>query len=131
MTTIIVFFSSLFLAAALISFKAVELRCGKRNATLSLICRLDSGIEIFICGLKFRWLQLLQSLRYLVFIRMKTACKNLLEKAEEKIINEYKAKQSSIMGHKDILNKGSVSFYLKKITEDRSIGERGKIEEVL
>jgi hypothetical protein len=47
------------------------------------------------------------------------------------ILAEYRKRQEVIMGRKNIANKGSVSFYLKKITEDKKEGEKGKIEDSL
>ena len=131
MATIIVFASSLLVMLALIFFKAIELKCGKRNFVLSFICRLDSKLDKFISYLKFKALQLIQSVRYIALVQAKIVCKNLLEKVEEKIMNEYKIRQSAIMGHKNILDKGSASFYLKKITEGKSNGQKGKIEETM
>ncbi|MFH0804469.1 MAG: hypothetical protein V1896_02620 [Candidatus Zambryskibacteria bacterium] len=128
MTTIVVFASSLFATIALVSFKAVELKCGKKNFAMSCICRLDDKSDKFVSGLKFKALQLIQSTRYIMLVQIKAVCKNLLHKVEERIAHEYKMKHTMIMGQKDIINKGSVSFYLKKITEGKSGGERGKIE---
>jgi len=128
MTTIIVFASSLLVALALLLFKAIELRCGKKNFALSCICRLDEKSDKFVSGFKFKILQFIQSVRYIILIQTKAICKNLLYKIEGKIANEYKIRRTMIMGQKDIVSKGSVSFYLKKITEGKSNGEKGKIE---
>jgi hypothetical protein len=55
--------------------------------------------------------------------------KNLFDKAKEKMVSEYKIRQDIIMGHKNIIDRGSASFYLKKITEHKENGMRGKIVE--
>jgi len=128
MATIIVFASSLFVALVLVSFKAIELRCGKRNFALGFICRFDGKLNKLISNLKFKTLQLIQSARYIVLIQIKAVCKDLLDKVEEKIANEYKIRHTMIMGHKEIVNNGSVSFYLKKITEHKGNREKGKID---
>ena len=129
MATIVIFVSSLLIASALIFFKAVELKSGKRNFALGFLCRLDAKSEKLISDLRFRWSQLAQSVRYIALVQTKIICKNLLDKIEEKIMNEYRAKQSAIiMGHKNIINRGSVSFYLKKIAENKGVGEKGRIE---
>jgi hypothetical protein len=129
MATIIVFASSLSIASVLVGVKAFELRCGRKNAALGLLCQLDSKFDRFIADLKFRTLQLVQSVRYILFVQSKIVFRDLTNKLIEKIIHEYKIRQSTIMmGHKEIVSNGSASFYLKKITEDKSNGERGKIE---
>ncbi len=132
MATIVVFALSLLVASALLVLKAVELRRGRKNMVLEFMGRLDAKSEILVSSLKFRGLQLIQSLRYIALVQTKTICKNLLDKVEEKIMNEYRARQSAIMmGRKNISGNGSASFYLKKITENKDSGEKGKIEENL
>lgn len=128
MATIIVFGSSLSLASILLGVKAFELKRGKKNAVLALLCQLDSRLDKLMSSLKFRMLQLVQSVRYILFVQSKIFFRSLADKAIEKITHEYKTRQSTIMGHKEILNKGSASFYLKKITEHKGNGEKGKIE---
>ena len=126
---IIIFASALFLAFLLISIKAVELKCGKRNSAFNLLCRLDHKSEKLVDDLKLHWHQLTQSGRYLISVRLKILIKNWIVKIIEKVINEYKNKQSTIMGHRDIILGGTASsFYLKKIAETRN-GDKGKIED--
>ena len=131
MATIVVFASSLFIASAFVSVKAVELKYGRKNIILRLIGKFDSKCDNCVSGFKFKGLQLVQSVRYIVLVQIKEICKDLFKKAEEKIISEYKKRRDVVMGKKDIADKGSVSFYLKKITEDKSNGEKGKIEDSL
>jgi hypothetical protein len=132
MATIIVFASSLSVASVLVGVKAFELRRGRKNAALGLLCRLDSKFDRLMADIKFRMLQLVQSVRYILFVQSKIFFKNLLHQVMEKIIQEFRAKQNTIMmGHKEISSNGSASFYLKKITEDKSNGEKGKIEDSL
>lgn len=128
MTTIIVFASSLLIALVLLFTKAAELKFGKRNIILNLIGKFDYKCDKCISDFKFGSLQLVQSVRYIMLVQIKGICIDLFNRAKEKILNEYKTRQNIIMGHKDIIDKGSVSFYLKKITEDKYNGGRGKIE---
>ncbi len=127
MTIIVVFASSLFIALILVLIKATELKSGKRNVGLAVISKLDSKTIWLLKTLEFRGLQLVQSLRYLVTVRAKNAIHNLLDKLWQKAINEYRARHEVIMGRKDIVNKGSVSFYLKKIDESKKNGQKGEI----
>lgn len=128
MTTIVVFASSLFITLAFVFIKAVELKYGKKNIILRLIGKFDTKCDQCVSGFKFKGLQLIQSIRYIFLVKIKEVYKDLFRKAEEKVMSEYKRRQDVVMGKKDITNKGSVSFYLKKITENKGNGEKGKIE---
>jgi len=128
MTTIVVFGSSFFIATAMVIIKAIELHRGKRNFLLALFRKFDSHSDRFVGSMKFMAIQLVQSARYIILVQVKEVCKNLLERIEQKIADEYKVKQNTLMGHKNITNKGSVSFYLKKIMEQKSGEKKGKIE---
>ena len=129
MTTVVGFSSSLFIATAMVIIKAIELRRGKINFLLALFRKFDSHSDKFVASSKFMALQLIQSIRYIILIQVKIVCKKLLTKVEQKIANEYKIRQSTLMGQKKITNKGSVSFYLRKITEQKSSIGKGKIED--
>lgn len=131
MATIVVFASSLFAASALVSVKAVELRCGNKNILLRFISRLDSRADELVSALKFRALQLIQSIRYILLVHSKIVLKNLFFEMEEKMIKEYKSIRETVMGHRDITGKSGVSFYLKKITENKGSMVKGKIQETL
>ncbi|MEK7669087.1 MAG: hypothetical protein AAB350_00650 [Patescibacteria group bacterium] len=131
MTTIVIFGSSLFMALILLLTKAMELKYGNKNIILRFIGKLDSKFETVVSNLKFRGLQLTQSIRYIFLVQAKEICKDCFKKIEEKAVNEFKKRQDVIMGKKEIASKGSVSFYLKKITEDKGNGEKGKIEDSL
>jgi hypothetical protein len=128
MATIIVFASALFVISAFIFIKAVELKYGKKNIILALIGKFDSKCDHCVSGFKFKSLQLIQSIRYIILVQSKIIFKNLLDRVMKKIIDEYKFRQKTIMGHKNITGNGSASFYLKKITEHKGNGEKGKIE---
>jgi hypothetical protein len=131
MTTIVVFASSLFIMSAFLTIKAVEIKYEKRNLLLCFLGKCDTTSEKFISDLKFKVLQIIQSTRYIALVQTKEVCKSLLEKVEAKIVSEYRARHMMIMGQKEIANKGSVSFYLKKINEGKTLNGKGKIEEVL
>ncbi|MFA6270130.1 MAG: hypothetical protein WC657_02885 [Candidatus Paceibacterota bacterium] len=132
MTTIIVFAFSLFVVLILVLLKAIELKYGKKNILLKLIYKLEPSSIKLVAFLKFKSLQLIQSVRYIVLVEMKEMITYFFDQTHDKIMNEYKKRQEVILvGKKNIINKGSVSFYLKKITEDKGSNERGKIEEIL
>lgn len=128
MATIVIFASSLSIASVLVLIKASELKHEKKNILLKLINQLDSKLNKLVPFLKFRSLQLIQSIRYLVLVKMGKIAKDLFCKAQEKILNEYKIRRGVIMGHKEIASNGSASFYLRKITEGKSNSRKGKIE---
>jgi hypothetical protein len=128
MATIVVFASSLLMASGLVAIKAIELRNDRKNILLKLINKLDSRFGKIVAFLKFKFLQVIQSIRYIILIEAPKFFKNLFEKVQQKIIDEYKKRQDTIItGKKNIVNKGSVSFYLKKITEHKESEGKGKI----
>jgi hypothetical protein len=130
MATIIAFVLSLLVASTLILIKAIELRSERKNFILRLVGKLDTKSEKFVSALKFRSLQLIQSIKYIFLVQFRTVCRHLFSWAHEKIMQEYKSRQNFIMmGRKDVPGKGSVSFYLKKITEHKDGSEKGKIED--
>lgn len=131
MTTIVVFSFSLFVAGIMVLIKVIELKRGKRNIFFKIIGKLDSLSISFVSTAKFRGLQLIQSMRYIVLVKAKTAGKEWFLKIQKLALDEYRAKRNEIMGQKEIINRGSVSFFLKKITKDRENGNKGKIEESL
>lgn len=131
MITTIIFALSLLVSLALISFKALELKRNKKNIALRLISRFDSISARLVSAFKFKALQLIQSVRYIVIIQSKIVFRAFLHKATERALNEYHTRYDIILGHKEISNKGSVSFYLKKIAENKDSGEKGKIEDSL
>lgn len=132
MATTIVFASSLLVVSALIITKAIELKREKKNMILGVLSRLDSKSDRLISVIKFKSLQLVQSVRYLAIIRSKELFNEKFHNVKEKIKEELRTKHNIIiMGRKEIAHKGSVSFYLKKIAEDKSNGDRGKIEDGL
>jgi hypothetical protein len=130
MVTTIIFVSSLFIALAMILFHAIEMKKNKSNPLLKGLRRADIKSGKLIANLSFRWLQLCQSIRYIVLVQIKEISKIWFTKLEEKVVNEYRLRQSSIMGgQKQIAKNGSASFYLKKITEHKDNEGKGKIED--
>jgi hypothetical protein len=130
-TTIVVFISSLAIVLAFLVVKAIEIKYEKRNIFCELLGKFEEGSHKLVTDLKFKSLQLIQSARYVVLVEAKEFAKKLFEKLEQKIINEYHARHTMIMGQKEIAVSGSASFYLRKITENKDNGAKGKIEESL
>lgn len=130
MATIIVFASSLLIAVLLLALKVIELKYGKKNIFLNLINKLEARAVKTLTWVNFTGLQIIQSLRYIVLVKIKNATKDLFKKVEDRLFQEFKKRQDIVMGRKEILSKGSASFYLKKITETKGV-EKGKIEDTL
>ena len=91
--------------------------------------KFDHQCDYCVSGLKFRCLQFVQTIRYILFVQLKEIIKHFWSQIHERIKHEYKIRQEIIMGRKEIINNGSASFYLKKITEHKGNGEKGKIHE--
>lgn len=129
MATIIVFASSLSIASILLILKAIELRFSRRNILLRFVSRFDAKVLSILEILRFRFFQLIQTVRYVLMVKSVEMFKDLFFKVEHRLMNEYRVRQENMMGRRNIINKGSVSFYLKKIAEDKVIGEKGQIVE--
>jgi hypothetical protein len=131
MATIIVFASSLIVLSVFVVIKAIEIKYEKRNIFCELLGKFDDASHKLVADLKFKILQFVQSARYIVLVKAKEAIKKILEKLEEKIVREYRAGHTMIMGQREIAVSGSASFYLRKISENKDNGAKGKIEESL
>lgn len=132
MTTIIIFCLSFFISTIFVVIKYFEIKKGNKNSMLGILNKLDDKALVFFHSTKFRSLQLIQTIRYIILVKVKELLIELFEKYKNRIIEEYRLRKNSILiGKKQIKNKGSVSFYLKKITEHKGNGERGKIEDRL
>jgi hypothetical protein len=129
MTTIIVFVSSLLVSAMLVLIKAIELKFGKKNFLLELVCKLDYKAVNLINTVKFRNLQLIQTIRYIILIQSKEWFRTIWHRLQERMALEYQLRQEIMMGKRNISSRGSVSFYLKKIGEEK--GAKGVIEDHL
>jgi hypothetical protein len=130
-TTIVVFILSFIIALAFLALKAVEIKYEKRNIFCELLGKFDTSAHKLATNLKFKSLQIIQSARYIILVEAKEATRKLFEKLEQKIIDEYRVRHTMIMGQKEIATTGSASFYLRKITENKDSGIKGKIEESL
>jgi len=129
MAVVIVFGSSFILALCIFTLKYFELRRGKSNFLLRFVSRFDSRAEELVAASKFRILQLIQSARYVVLVHIPAVIDRAIEKTKESILQELDARRNMLRGQKDISNKGAVSFFLKKIDENKRNGERGEINE--
>jgi hypothetical protein len=128
MATIVVFASSLSVLSIFVFIKALDLKFGNENTLLKLIRKADKKSEELVSGLRFRMLQIVQTVRYIILVQVKAYFKELVQSTEERIRQEYIARHEAIMGRRQIASNGSASFYLKKITETKVAG-RGKIEQ--
>ena len=130
MATIYVFASSLVIAIVIFTLKAFEIRSvsGKQNPVLALIGKLDPKAIYFIEWLRFRALQAIQTVRYIIVVELRGKILNYVNHTKDKLLHEYKIRQELVMGRRVITNKGSVSFYLKKIAAEKEHEKRGRIE---
>ena len=103
-----------FLLPSFVSIKAIELKYGRKNIILELVGKFDHQCDYCVSGLKFRCLQFVQTIRYILFVQLKEIIKHFWSQIHERIKHEYKIRQEIIMGRKEIINNGSASFYLKR-----------------
>ena len=129
MTLITLFIASLLLIILMLIAKALELRSQKYSFILSIFKRLDNRALVVISDFKFRVLQVIQTVRYILLVSIPALIRQLVDDAKNHAMREYRNSQEVLMGRKNIVNKGSVSFYLKKIQEDKLNTEKGEIQE--
>ncbi len=131
MATIVVFGSSFVLAIFLFLAKAIELRRDSASFVLRPLNSLNDRAERLALNMKFRLLQIIQTVRYICLVHLPALADRTVEGAKEKVLREVEARRKVIMGHKDIVSKGSASFFLKKIDENKKNGEKGEINDSL
>lgn len=131
MTIVLVFLGSLFCASALVMLKDLEVRRKKKNFALGILGRLDEKSLALASSIKYRSLQFIQSIRYIILVEAKNFLFAWAKDSWQRIYSEYlKARERALSGQKEINSRGSVSFYLKKITDEKG-GVKGRIEETL
>lgn len=128
MTTIIIFALALFFAISIIFFKALDLKKGKSNFVYTIIGKFDRSSAVFVEKIKFSILQFIQSIRYIILVKIRNKITDFVSQEIRRILNEYENKQKIFMGRKNIANNGSVSFYLKKIKDQKAYDGKGKID---
>lgn len=131
MTTIAVFGSSSILALFIVALKWLSVRRNKEGFLLTLLGRFNPFTERLIVDIKFRLLQIIQTIRYIFTIHIPVFIDKIVEKARQSAIKELEARRGMLLGRKDIANKGSVSFFLKKIDENKQNTEKGEINDSL
>lgn len=128
MTLIIIFLVSTSLIILLLTLKGIDERRIEPNFVSRYLSRFDVKSEIFINYLKFKTLQIIQTLRYIFIVKVSKYFAEQNYKLKTWIIDELDKKQKIFMGRKEISKKGAVSFYIKKIEDNRTVSGKGKIE---
>lgn len=128
MIAITIFGLSVLLALSIILSKLFEQRSQRANFILRLCRKFDPRAESFTNKFRFRILQLVQTVRYLFIVHLPQIMREVISEVQQGAMREYRVSQSIIMGRKNIVNKGAVSFYLKRIKEEKG-SERGEIQD--
>lgn len=126
MTTTVVFGVSLFIAVLIVMLKHLELRSSKRHFLLSPLSKFDNQVQKLMRAAENLMLTLLKSLQHLIMISLKNAINKSWLHTKNRILHEYRIREEIILGRKHIPNRGSVSFYLRKIDEAKN-GNKGEI----
>ena len=129
MTPIYIFAGSFLISFVILIAKVLE-RGDSSSFVLKGFRKLDPKAEKFIQEFKYRVLQVIQTVRYLALVHVPMMMKELAHEIRESAMREYRVSQDIIMGRKNIVNKGAVSFYLKRIKEEKG-AVRGQIQDSL
>lgn len=131
MVSIITFGSSFILLLLLFLGRFFENLQGKKNPITFVLSLLDKPSEKIISALSFRWKQVNQTIRYIVFIVIPQRSEEAFKQMKGRAVDNYNKKKDALMGKKDLPLSTSASFYLKKIKEDKQNGKSGKIVDSL
>lgn len=129
MVTITVFGLALFLLILLVLIKSFELKKGGENSILKQVGRLDQSTSRIFERVSYLYKQVTQSIRYIVLVRLLNILKDNARRGLEYSKKEYEARRGAIMGKRYLSHRGSASFYLKKIAEERENTGKGKIQD--
>lgn len=129
MISLVTFTSSAFLLFLLFSGKALERGNGKKNFIVRAISSLD-GVALKISAyLGFKWKQITQTIRYIIFIVIPRRSEEAFKNMKGSAVRNYNKQKDSLMGKKSFLNSSSASFFIKKIKEEQAKAKEGRIEE--
>ncbi len=131
MTNIVFFFVSLFIVFVLFVLKLVSVSKNRDIFPLNIFRITDPKAEKLIDYLKYKIYQIVQTLRFLVIVKMPEVLKHEKNKMQEKIAEKIDKQRDVILGKINIKDNGSSSFYLKEISEQAKNEEKGRIDESL
>jgi len=127
MAVIIIFAISLIGLMLLFSSKLVVEKTGNMNLWSSAVSRLDPKAARLNAAVTFKWKQITQTIKYVLFILIPHRTEESWKEAKKAAVGHYKKQKDILMGKKNFSNSVSASFYLKKIKEDRLNGKDGII----
>ena len=127
-STILFVISLIFLSTMLFS-KWQEEKSGNKNFVGRGLASVDPFAVRINSAANFRWQQVSQTVRYIIFIVIPRRSEESWREAKKMAVQGYKKQKDILMGKRDIANGSSASFYLKKIKEDQANGADGRIED--
>jgi hypothetical protein len=131
MISIITFGSSFLLLVILFVGKSSEQKSGNKNFINKAAGLLDGLASKILDFLYFRWKQISQTVRYIIFIMIPHRSEEAFRQMKGKAVNQYNKQRDSLMGKKDLVSSSSASFFIKKIREDKKNTKEGKIDDLL
>lgn len=129
MAIIIIFAISLIGLVLLFSSKLVVEKSGNMNLFSTAISKLDPSAARMNAAVSFKWKQIIQTVKYVLFILIPHRTEESWKEAKKAAVGHYKKQKDILMGKKNFSNSVSASFYLKKIKEDRLNGKDGMIDD--
>jgi hypothetical protein len=131
MTTVIIFAVSVVGLAILFLSKDREVKTGEKQALGKVLAKFDSRSENFIERLHYRLYELFQTVKFFFLVHLPAKGRVKIESAKESVMNNYNKQKETIMGKKELNGNNPSSFFLRKMSENKSSNSSGKIEESL
>ncbi|MEK7642459.1 MAG: hypothetical protein AAB392_01555 [Patescibacteria group bacterium] len=131
MVTIVIFALSVIVASLLIVLRLLAMRSSRESLPLRFMSKYDSATQDFVDNLRFRILQVIQTIKYLTLVHMPSVADSTIAKYKLKMLDKLETQRNLLMGRKNIQNRGSVSFFLKKIDETKKQTPKGFINDTL
>ncbi len=120
-----------FLLLILFFAKSRSILSGNQNFVLRGVSVLDNPASKLFVSLSFRWKQISQTVRYIIFIVIPHRSEEAFKQMKGRAVHHYNKQKDTLMGKKEILNSSSASFFLKKMKEEKKNTKSGKIEETM
>ncbi|HEY4516218.1 MAG TPA: hypothetical protein VJH67_03475 [Candidatus Paceibacterota bacterium] len=135
---VIYFFIPAFLVLVILFLsKHREINAGTKTFVGNFLSRFDVSSARIMSLIKYRMYQVVQTVRYLLFVHLPEKSKVKINKTKEAVEERYRKQKDAVMGKKELKQNGSSSFFLHKMSEHKNSadsevtegGERGRIED--
>lgn len=131
MATIVIFWFFLLLVLLLLLLKYFEIKKGKNIKLLQFLSHFDFFFEKCKVFVDYKLLQVKQTIKYIFVVYIPDIIGRKTQKYKENINIKINNNKEMLMGKRELENKGSSSFFLRKIDENKKNAKKGEINDFL